>query len=29
MEQDQVIIITDIINIKLSKHKKNLSNRFR
>ena len=28
IEQDQIIIIQDIINKKLSKHKKNLSNRF-
>ncbi len=29
IEQDQTIIITDIIKKKLSKHKKNFSNRFR
>ena len=29
IEQDQIIIITDIIKKKLSKHKKNFSKRFR
>ena len=29
LEQDQIIIITDIIKKKLSKHKKNFSKRFR
>ena len=29
IEQDQIIIITDIIKKKLSKHKKNFTKRFR